>query len=74
MFVRFGGIQEYNRIPLRSVLSCLIVLLRPYTSPGAIFTTILIFFTVIMKKILSSCHCFGLWKSLFEKVVRLGAC
>lgn len=21
---------------------------------------------------LSSCHCFGIWKSLFEKVVRLG--
>jgi len=43
MFGRFEGDKEYCKIPVCSVLSCLIVLLRPYTSPGAIFTIVLIF-------------------------------
>lgn len=45
-----GAIEEYYRIPSCSVLSYLIVLLRLYASPGAIFTTILIFLQLVWRK------------------------
>lgn len=37
MFVSFGAIKAYQWIPLCWVLSCLIVLLHPYSSLGVAF-------------------------------------
>lgn len=75
MFVSFNQSVSVDSLVLSTVMfDCITAPLA--LASGLLFVLCFFYynpyiFAVITKRKLSSYHCFGIWKSLFEKVVRL---